>query len=96
MKRRLTGEEREIHKQAVSIRKVIAATPDRVLVEWSKTAKAYNTELPQKATGEVTMSDLPSTSANFEKFLSEIADIGGIGTATVGKLREYAKKNKYL
>ena len=43
MKRRLTGEEREIHKQAVSIRKAITATPDKLLVEWSKTAKEYTT-----------------------------------------------------
>ncbi len=96
MRRRLTGEEREIHKQAVSIRKVIAATPDKALVEWSKTAKEYNNEFRKKAISKVTEPEPPSAPTIFEKFFNEISEIGGVGKVTIKKLREFAEKNNYL
>lgn len=89
-KKRLTGHSKEIHKQAVAIRKRMAAMPDEQLVELSKRIETANeraaVEQPEETTNKVS------------EFLEELENgsVPGIGAGKIQKMRELARNKQYI
>lgn len=95
-KKRLTGLEKEIHKQAVSIRKRIAAMPDTELVEISKRIEPNN--LAKRNGKRAAEQPLERTINKVAEFLDELEGgaVSGIGTGKIQKMREFAQDRKYI
>ena len=95
-KKRLTGHVKEIHKQAVAIRKRVAAMPDGALVELSQQIEDANFA---KVTEERVVVEQSETIINrVAEFLDELEHgaVSGVGVTLTKKMRELAQAKEYI